>query len=312
MARTSDDTWDLSESVGATALGTAEWRAKEATNENPLFTDPYAQIFLDVAVARGMSYSQYTDDMMARLWEIDPSIHQQLSAQWSYTSSRTKWFDDFFTEAGGAGVRQAVILAAGLDARAWRLPWATDTAVFEIDQPKVLEFKTETLHSHGAEPVCRYIAVGFDLRHDWPKALCDVGFDPTRPAAWSAEGLLAYLPSDAQDLLFDRIHALSAAGSRIACDVFGAAFFDPENLARLSAWFDHLRQAVIQAGGQVPDTPSMWFDEERTDAADWLREHGWKVEAIEIHDLMARYGREASGVDAAGIPACDLISGRLA
>jgi methyltransferase (TIGR00027 family) len=311
MARTGDDTWDISESVGVTALGAAEWRAHEAESEDPLFTDPYAQVFLDVAAARGMSYSQYTDDMRARLHDIDPSIHQRVSAQWAYIASRTRWFDDFFADAGAADVRQAVILAAGLDARAWRLPWAKDSVVFEIDQPKMLEFKSETLGSRGAEPACRYVAVGIDLRQDWPKALCDAGFDAGQPTAWSAEGLLAYLPADGQDKLFDRIHELSAAGSRIAADVLTAAFFDPENLARLGAWFGRLRDAVLQAGGQLPDTPSMWFDEERTDVADWLREHGWDVDAVGIRALMARYHRDVPEDDAAGIPHCDLVSGRL-
>src|SRR4051812_31998106 len=234
MARTDDDTWDISESVGATALGAAEWRAKEAANESPLFTDPYAELFLEEAALRGLSYSQYTGDMIARLREIDPLIHQQVSAQWNYIASRTKWFDDFFADAGAAEVRQVVILAAGLDARAWRLPWVQESVVFEIDQPGVLAFKTETLGSHGAEPACRYIPLAVDLREQWPTALCDAGFDPDRPTAWSAEGLLVYLPTTAQDLLFDRIHELSAPGSRIAVDAVGAAIFDPENLARLA------------------------------------------------------------------------------
>ena len=131
-------------------MGAAEGRVREAATESPLFTDPYAQLFLDEATAQGMSYSLYTDDMMARLQEIDPAITRNISANWSYTASRTRWFDDFFASAGATGVRQAVNLGAGLDARAWRLPWANESVVFEIDQPKVLEFKTATLRSHGA------------------------------------------------------------------------------------------------------------------------------------------------------------------
>jgi len=311
VARREDDTWDISESVGATALGAAEGRVREAATESPLFTDPYAQLFLDEATAQGMSYSLYTDDMMARLQEIDPAITRNISANWSYTASRTRWFDDFFASAGATGVRQAVNLGAGLDARAWRLPWANESVVFEIDQPKVLEFKTATLRSHGAEPACRYLAVGIDLRQDWPKVLRAHGFDPTQPTAWSAEGRLPYLSAGAQDNLFERIHDLSAPGSRMAADVFGAAFSDPENLARLAAWFRRVAEAVRQAGGQMPDTPSTWVDEDRTDIADWLREHGWKVEAVEVRDLMASYGRQVPAEDAPGVPACDFINGRL-
>jgi len=119
------------------------------------------------------------------------------------------------------------------------------------------------------------------------------------------------LSAGAQDNLFERIHDLSAPGSRVAADVFGAAFSDPENLARLAAWFRRVAEAVRQAGGQMPDTPSTWVDEDRTDIADWLREHGWKVEAVEVRDLMASYGRQVPAEDAPGVPACDFINGRL-
>ncbi len=313
MARSDDDTWEISaESIGATALGTAEWRAKESTSEHPLFTDPYAQLFLDVAHARGLSYTSFSDNAtIARLQESDPLLVRQMMAQSGYVASRTKWYDDFFAAAQAANLRQAVILGAGLDARAWRLSWAKDSLVFEIDQPRVLEFKTEILQSHGVEPACRYTAVGIDLRYDWPKALCDNGFDPQQPTAWAAEGLLVYLPADAQHLLFDRVQQLSAARSRIAVDAFGAAFFDPENLARLGAWFGRMREAIQKIGGQLPDTPSMWSDEDRTDVTDWLRDHGWHVESVGIHDLMASYQRGVTEEEATGIPACDFISGRL-
>jgi len=63
-----------------------------------------------------------------------------------------------------------VILAAGLDARSWRLPWPDQpdgTTVYELDQPRVLEFKLSTLTEHGAQPACNRVAVAVDLRHDW-------------------------------------------------------------------------------------------------------------------------------------------------
>ena len=91
----------------------------------------------------------------------------------------------------------------------------------------------------------------------------------------------------------------------------GARFFEPETLARLSAWFEHLRTAYGLAGANVPDTPGMWFDEDRTDIAEWLRDHGWSVDSVDILDLMARYQRSVPEEEAAGIPACDCISGLL-
>lgn len=171
MARTDDDSWDITESVGATALGVAMARANETASDCPLFTDPYAQMFLDAATARG--------------WHPPTGVmSRRIRAIGNYAASRTKWFDEFFVAAGAAGIRQAVILAAGLDARAWRLPWIQDTVVFEIDQPLVLQFKQEVLAAHQVTSKARYVPVAVDLRQDWPKALEDAGFDitePTRP-----------------------------------------------------------------------------------------------------------------------------------
>jgi len=311
MARSEDNTWDITESVGATAFGAAEWRAREAEHDRPLFTDPYARLFLDAATARGWS-SQFGDELFAQMQETtDPRFMlRRLLATWSYLGSRTKWFDDFIT-ASCVDVMQAVVLAAGLDARAWRLPWKPGRAIYEIDQPAVLAFKTETLRSHDAEPACRYIPIGHDLRQDWPKALCNNGFDPHQPTAWLAEGLLPYLPATAQDLLLDRIRALSAKGSRIAVDALSASVFSPENRARLKAHFDRARAAVTQGGGEMPDTWDLWFDEQRTDVCDLLRKHGWQVEAVEVRDLMASYHRDVPAEDAGGIPHCVFISGQL-
>lgn len=311
MSRTSDDSWDLSESVGVTALGAADARARETNRENALIHDPYAKLFVDAAAARGVYYPSFDDEFMAQVREIDPLMVQQLRAQWTYMGSRTKWFDEFFTAAGAAGVRQAVILAAGLDSRTWRLPWAEDSVVFEIDQPKVLEFKVETLRANGVEPSCRYLAIGIDLRDDWPTALCDNGFDPNQPSAWSAEGLLSYLPSDAQDLLFNRIQKLSAQGSCIAVDDMGAAFLDRDRLARLATFFGRFREVVHRTGGQLPDTAGMWFDENRVAVADWLRGHGWCAELIGVRELMAGYDRNVPDEEAVGIPLCEFVSGRL-
>ena len=238
MARTDDDTWDITESVGATALGVAWARAQEATSECPLFTDPYAQVFVDEAVARG--------------WQL-PQRHmaERIASIAGYAASRTKWFDEFFIAAGAGGIEQAVILAAGLDARAWRLPWNDGSVIYEIDQPKVLAFKTDTLDARNMKPPARYVPVPIDLRQDWPKALREAGFDATEPTAWAAEGLLPYLPADGQDLLFERITELSAQGSRVAVEAFGAGFFDPEYLAGRR---ERVRQMREQAGVSDDDT----------------------------------------------------------
>ena len=258
MARTDDDSWDITEGVGQTALGVAMARAEETATECPLFTDPYAQLFLDAAAERG--------------WQQPPkSMLDGFGRSADYAASRTKWFDEFFIAAGANGIEQSVILAAGLDARAWRLPWVDGSVVYEIDQPKVLEFKAETL-ARARRPArrSRYVAVPIDLRHDWPKALRDAGFDPSEPTAWAAEGLLPYLPAEAQDLLFERIHVHSARDSRIAVESFGAGFFD----RRLSGQSSRTNAPLARSGrrsdddANVPDVADLWYIEDRTDVAD--------------------------------------------
>ncbi|WP_459952991.1 class I SAM-dependent methyltransferase, partial [Mycobacterium avium] len=137
------------------------------------------------------------DELPAQLADVDPQFEDRMQAMLGYTACRTKFFDDYFLAAAGDGIRQVVILAAGLDSRAWRLAWPPGCVVYEIDQPKVLEFKTSTLESHAVDPVASHIGVGIDLRLDWPKALTAAGFDASVPTAWSAEGLLPYLTADA-------------------------------------------------------------------------------------------------------------------
>lgn len=296
MTRTEDDSWDITEGVGATALGVAWARSQEAASQRPLFTDPYGQLFVDAAMERG--------------WRLPPEyMLERIRSISGYAASRTKWFDEFFIAAGASGIEQAVILAAGLDARGWRLPWLDGTALYEIDQPKVMEFKTLTLIQHDAKPtVARYVAVATDLRQDWPKALREAGFDETEPTAWAAEGLLAYLPAEGQDLLFERIHELSARDSRIGVESFGAGFFDREYLASRR---EHLREMKEAAGAEDdggPDIEDLWYVEDRTDVADWLSEHGWEVTSFEAAGLMSRYGKSAP--DAAS-PRTVFVEGKL-
>jgi methyltransferase (TIGR00027 family) len=282
MARTDDDSWGVTEGVGQTALGVAMARADEASSDRPLFTDPYAQLFVDAATEGG--------------WRRPPkSALDRIRAIGGYLASRTKWYDEFFIAAGASGIEQAVILAAGLDARAWRLPWVDGSVVYEIDQPKVLEFKTRTLAEHNVRPaVSRYLAVPADLRHDWPKALRDAGFDASEPTAWAAEGLLPYLPADAQDLLFDRIHQHSARDSRIAVESFGADFFDPKYQASRREQMRRLREeAGEDADANAPDVADLWYIEDRADVVEWLTEHCWNVTSVEAMELMTRYGRWA-------------------
>jgi methyltransferase (TIGR00027 family) len=292
MARTDDDTWDINESVGATALGVAGGRAAETNSADPLISDPFAKLFLDAA-GDGIWRIYLDAELPAELVDLDPELPVRMQAMMGYTACRTKFFDEYFLAAAGAGIRQAVILAAGLDARAWRLAWPAGCVVYEIDQPKVLEFKTGTLESHQIAPIATHVGVGIDLRQDWPTALVESGFDPSLPTAWSAEGLLPYLTADAQDLLFDRIQSLSAPGSRIAVEAFTNEFFSQDSFARREEQMHRYRAAAVKMGAKdITEAGNLLYDEERTEVVDWLRAHGWTVTtAMSANDLMAASNR---------------------
>ena len=297
MSRTDDDSWDITEGVGATALTVARARALEAEADCPLYTDPYAQFFIEAATDAGWR-PPFTEETLAHIGKADDTVLARLKTMAAYIASRTKHIDDFFTTAGANGLDQVVILAAGLDTRAWRLPWISGTTVYELDQPKVLEFKQRVLAGHNARPAAHYVAVPIDLRQDWPTALRDKGFNPSRPTVWSAEGLLPYLPAEAQGLLFERIDELSAESSRITVEAFGADFFSADAVERRRARMAEARRAAAEAGhDDIPDTAALWYFEPRADVAQWLTERGWEVETIGAPALMEHYQRRPSDVE---------------
>jgi methyltransferase (TIGR00027 family) len=292
VARTDNDTWDITESVGATALGVASARAAESESDNPLIRDPFARVFLD-AVGDGVWNWYSGPQLPPELVEAEPELPLQMQAMVGYMASRTAFFDSFFLDATNSGIQQAVILAAGLDARSWRLPWPDGTTVFELDQPRVLDFKASTLAEHGAQPACHRVAVPVDLRQDWPTALREAGFDASAPSVWSAEGLMPYLPAAAQELLFERVQGLTVAGSRIGVEALGPAFLDPEARTRRRARMDRVRAvfAKVDPQREVPRTDELWYFEEREDVGEWFGRHGWAVTVTPSLELMAGYGR---------------------
>jgi methyltransferase (TIGR00027 family) len=293
VARTDDDSWEITESVGATALGVAAARAADTESESPLINDPFARVFLD-AVGDGIWNWFAATELPPEVIEAEPDVPLRMQGMRDYISSRTAFFDQFLLQANNAGVRQVVILAAGLDARAWRLPWLGGTTVYELDQPRVLEFKVSTLQQRGARPRSNLVDVAVDLRQDWPAALQEAGFDVSVPSTWTAEGLLQFLPAAAQDLLFEGIQTLSAPGSRIAVEALAPDFNNPETRARQRSLMQHYRALAARLGRDerdFPDFEELWYFEDRTDVGEWLRDHGWKVSVQTAEEMMARYDR---------------------
>lgn len=286
--RAEGDSWDITESVGATALGVAASRAAETAQPEPLIRDEFA--FLLVAAA-GPAWAQLAGSEPHWIGD-DPEAHRIHGIARNYQAVRTHYFDDYFTEVTHEGIRQIVILAAGLDSRAFRLDWPAGTTVYEIDQPKVLHYKTETLQAHGALARAQHVPVPVDLRDDWPADLIAAGFDPEQPTAWLAEGLLPYLPADAQDRLFELVGAHSAPGSRLAVEDFSMdpARYTPEKRAERRARGEQMRTSL---GLDIDVDALMYTDDQRADAAEWLAAHGWDVDAVASADEMARLGRGA-------------------
>jgi methyltransferase (TIGR00027 family) len=291
MPRTDNDSWEITESVGSTALGVAAARAAETDSDDPLIQDPFARAFLDAA-GQGMWSLTSDPTLSAALTDLVPDLAAHTRAMVDFMAVRTKWFDEIFLDAVSSGVRQVVILAAGLDSRSWRLPWPAGTTVYELDQAKVLDFKSTTLAQRGAHPTAQLVSIAVDLRDDWPTVLREAGFDESAPTMWSAEGLLRYLPAAAQDLLFERIDSLSAPGSRLATNGPSKHAVNPDLLARQREQSTRFRAAAAQVlGTEIPNVEELWYPEERTEIIDWLGDHGWDASEIGMSDLLARHGR---------------------
>ncbi|WP_415394735.1 class I SAM-dependent methyltransferase [Rhodococcus globerulus] len=274
--RSDGDTWDIVSSVGLTALGVAAFRAIESRRPHALIEDSYAPWFVEAA---GEPHFTALLDNPSSLEDLPLSGFMGIGM-----GIRSKFFDEFFLDAARSGVAQSVILAAGLDARAYRLNWPTGTAVFEVDQPRVLEFKDQVLTEHRAEPKADRHTVAVDLRENWPAALEASGFDRAKPSAWSAEGLLAYLPGSAHDALFERIDELSSPGSRLALNYFPSGM-DGKRFADIRA--KYFKKDPF--GGL--DLSALFYDDQRADPKQWLTDRGWSVQCRDTLELANEYGQ---------------------
>jgi methyltransferase (TIGR00027 family) len=242
--------------VSRTALAVAAVRAHEDARPDRLFTDPYAQAFLDAVPgafdAEQGEFEQGAADAFAENVVV-----------------RTRFFDDYLLEAAGAGVHQVVLLAAGLDTRALRLRWPDHVTVYELDLPEVFAFKDSVLPADPGKRRC----VGLDLTGDWTIDLRDAGFRESAPTAWLIEGLLLYLTADEAAQLLDRVTSMSAPRSRLATDV------DDPALRRAARDMPAIRRYSALWRGGLPDTE------------DELRQRGWLTQVNGGAATSRQYGR---------------------
>lgn len=262
--------------LGLTALAAAAGRAVESTRPDRLIDDPFAAAFIAAAHAAVPLPVRWPDEHTV------PTEQELLLLYGSvYIGVRSRFFDEYLDEARAAGIEQVVVLAAGLDTRAFRLDGLTGARLFELDQPAVLEFKDAVLRDAGATARCTRTAVAGDLRADWAAALRSSGFEASVPTAWLAEGLLQYLPPDAERALFERIDELSAPSSRLAVErtanldgLVGAG-----RLAEIAERTGIALDALVATGA-------------RPDPVGWLTERGWAVGEEQVPAVAQRYHRD--------------------
>ncbi len=282
--------WDIVSGVGITALGAAAMRAMEGYHAEPLVRDPYAAGFVEAVAGQLPRPMPVTPEEAA----ADPEFPWPGMAH--YVAVRSRFFDDFFAAAAGAGLRQAVLVAAGLDTRAFRLDWMPGATVYEIDAPMVLAFKDSVLAGQGAVPRCDRRTVAADLRTDWTAAVREAGFDPAAPTAWLVEGLFLYLTDEAMDVLLDHMNELSARGSRITADHMPGG---------TSAIGDSL---VSRADEELT---AIWIADQQHDPASWLLGHGWTTGVSRLSWVAGAYGRPMTDLKPESLRVMQLVTGEL-
>jgi methyltransferase (TIGR00027 family) len=264
--------------VSMTALGVAAARALESTRPDRLLKDSLAKAFIAAASSR-------FEEMQSQGSDLDP-IFKRFS---DYAALRTRFFDDYLLAACAAGCRQVVMLAAGLDTRAFRLAWPEGVRLFEVDLPEIFRFKEQVLARQNTKPVRSRTVVEADLRTDWASALLKEGdLNPEEPTAWLAEGILPYLTEGENDRVMSSISRLSGFGSQLAFehikrDAQDSVFFR-QTVAALSERGVSWRSLLVR--------PEVWLDQ-----------HGWQGQVVDVADLALSYGRANfvyEGIDEAG------------
>lgn len=269
--------------MGTTATLVAAARAVAGNQADPVISDQFAGVLV-----RAVGLKLFTQ-------LVDGAIDfSDIGADWmpAYFGMRGRSLDDFAVAACRAGIRQAVILASGLDCRAYRLEWPSDMSIYEADQPRVIEWKRRVLTGLGWPPLPGHHCVGIDLRQDWPTALRQEGFDDNQPTVWIVEGLLiGYLPPEGHDKILDAITTLSAPGSRLAAD-----YVDSTRSDALGAKLRRLHPIWSERDPEI-DLSNLTFAGRHTDSAAYLAERGWTTSSADLADVFGAAGRTAPTAD---------------
>ena len=261
--------------LASTAYWTAAIRARETTRNDHLFNDPWAA---DLAGAKGATW-----------------IREHPENSTIATVLRTRYFDDYLNRiTSDTAIKQIVLMAAGLDTRAYRLHWPEKIRLFELDQGSVLEYKEQILYNAGVKPACERHPVAVDLTVSWENSLKNSGFYTDQPSAWLLEGLLYYLSKEKLTSLLDKVMCLATPGSYIGFDIINSAVLkseltkdwvkmqaksgapwigtidDPEDFLAVRNWkatithlgapttnYDRWPHPVIPA--TIPGMPHLWF-----------------------------------------------------
>lgn len=242
--------------LGATAFWTAAVRAQESNRADRLFNDPWAAV---MAGEEGLHWLE------------------QRGASTIAIVVRTRFFDEFLLRVTHQeGIRQVVLVAAGLDTRAYRLAWSPGVSLFELDQTPVLEHKSQVLVEAGAQPACRRVAISVNLAGSWQDALVARGFDPRAPSAWLMEGLTFYLPNEITARLLSAASSLAAPGSWLGFDAInGVTLTSPIT----KAWI------AMQASYGAPWIGTL------DDPEGFLAPLGWSISLSQPGAEDANYGR---------------------
>ena len=197
------------DAIAKTSLLTAAMRAvetKRSDSQGRLFTDPYAEL---LAGDEGM-------DILKKA--IAASGDQPAIAV------RTYFMDQKIIGALKNGIRQIVMLAAGMDTRAFRLSFPAGSKVFELDRKEVLEYKQKKL-SH-IQPQCTRLELAVDLTGDWQGKLLQAGFNRSEPTLWMVEGLIMYLKEPQVEALFEKISKMASPGDIMLFDILSRTLLE--------------------------------------------------------------------------------------